>query len=134
MSTSVYATDDKDILLALQLIQSNMERKISVKDLLVEIPLSRRLLEIRFKRITGESIYQYIPRVRVEHFAELLLSSNDSVVDIAYSIGVPSTVAVPGGRLSPCGNQGCLKAYTSASGVAQTAKEWLSESSLFLFF
>lgn len=87
MSTSVYATDDKEILLALQYIHSNIERKISVKDLLTEIPLSRRLLEIRFKKITGESIYQYISRVRVEHFAELLLSSNDSVVDIAYSMG-----------------------------------------------
>lgn len=38
------------------------------------------------------------------------------------------TVAVPGGRPSSCGNLGCLEAYTSASGVAQTAREWLSES------
>lgn len=87
MTTSVYATDDKAILDTLQFIHSNIEKKISVKDVLREIPLSRRLLEIRFKNIIGESLYQYISRVRVEYFAELLLTTNDSVVNIAYSMG-----------------------------------------------
>lgn len=87
MSTAAYATDDKSILRALQFIHANIERKISVRDILDEVPVSRRLLEIRFKAVTGESIYQYISRARVEHFAELILNSNDAIVDIAYSIG-----------------------------------------------
>lgn len=36
--------------------------------------------------------------------------------------------AVPDGRLCGCGNRGCLEAYCSATGVARTAKELLSET------
>lgn len=38
------------------------------------------------------------------------------------------TIAVPGGRPSPCGLKGCLEEYASATGVARTAKEWLENS------
>lgn len=36
---------------------------------------------------------------------------------------------VPNGRVCGCGKQGCLEAYTAASGVVQTAKELMEESS-----
>ena len=36
---------------------------------------------------------------------------------------------VPNGRMCGCGKQGCLEAYTAASGVVQTAKELMEESS-----
>lgn len=53
MSTSVFATKDKEVVKALRFIGLNMERKISVSDILKEVPLSRRLLETRFKQATG---------------------------------------------------------------------------------
>lgn len=35
------------------------------------------------------------------------------------------TCAIRDGRLCGCGKRGCLEAYTSATGVARTAQEWL---------
>lgn len=35
------------------------------------------------------------------------------------------TTIIPGGRVCGCGKKGCLETYTSATGVARTAKEYL---------
>lgn len=86
MSTSVYATKDKEIVRALRYISLNVDKKIGVPDILKEIPLSRRLLETRFKKATGYTVYNYISRQRVERFADLLLQSNDTIAEIAYQM------------------------------------------------
>ena len=83
VSSSVFATDDKAVIRALRFIQANVDRRIQVTDVLEHVPLSRRLLEQRFKKMTGCSIYNYISMQRMERFAQLLLSSNDSVTEIA---------------------------------------------------
>jgi LacI family transcriptional regulator len=83
VSSSVFATNDKSVLKALRFIHANVDRKLQVSDVLEHVPLSRRLLEQRFKNMTGMSIYSYISTLRMERFAYLLLSSNDSVSDIA---------------------------------------------------
>ncbi len=87
VSTSAYATTDKEVLTALQFIRQNLDRKISVNDVLEQVPLSRRLLEVRFKKVIGESIYQYISMQRIARFAEMLLETNDSIQEIAYKLG-----------------------------------------------
>lgn len=83
LSSSVFATNDKEVLTALRYIHANVDTKIQVKDVLSSVPLSRRLLEQRFKHMTGMTIYNYISVQRMERFAQLLLSSSDSVSDIA---------------------------------------------------
>lgn len=83
LSSSVFATDDKEVLAALIFIQANIDSKIQVTDVLKNVPLSRRLLEQRFKAMTGTTIYSYISFHRIERFAQLLISSNDSITDIA---------------------------------------------------
>jgi len=87
ISSSIFATKDTAILKALQFIQSNLEDKISVSDVLKVVPLSRRLLEIRFKEVTGDTIYNYISRLRIERFAYLLLNTGDSVLTISEKLG-----------------------------------------------
>ena len=87
ISSSAYATNDGAVLKALQYIHKNIDQKISVNDILTEVPLSRRLLEIRFRQVTKESIYSYISRQRIKCFASLLLSSTDSVSLIAQNMG-----------------------------------------------
>ena len=94
MSTSVFATKDKEVVKALQFISRNVENKILVPDILKEVPLSRRLLETRFKKVTGYTIYSYISRQRIEHFAELLLRTNDSVSEIAARMDEPDTKSI----------------------------------------
>ncbi|MCR5744313.1 MAG: DNA-binding transcriptional regulator [Bacteroidales bacterium] len=87
VSTSAYATTDKDVLTALQFIRQNLHKKITVSDVLEQVPLSRRLLEVRFKKVLGESIYQYISKQRIGRFSELLLETNDAIQEIAYTMG-----------------------------------------------
>ena len=87
VSTSAYATTDKEVLLALQFIRQNLDKKLSVNDVLEQVPLSRRLLEVRFKNVLGESIYQYISQQRIGRFSEMLLETNDSIQEIAYKLG-----------------------------------------------
>ena len=87
ISTAAYATGDSEIQKAIMFIHQNSRRKISVDDVVEQVALSRRLLEIRFKEITGESIYQYIMLLRLKTFAEMLIETNEQVINIALSIG-----------------------------------------------
>ena len=83
LSSSVFATNDKEVLMALRFIHANLDSKIMVTDVLDNVPMSRRLLEHRFKKMTGMTIYNYISIQRIERFAQLLISSNDSISEIA---------------------------------------------------
>jgi LacI family transcriptional regulator len=94
VSTSAYATTDKEVLTALQFIRQNLGKKISVEDVLEQVPLSRRILEVRFKKVIGNSIYQYISQQRISRFAELLLETNDSIQEIAYKLGEDDAKAI----------------------------------------
>ena len=89
LSTDIYSTGDPHVLIALKYIHHNLTHKITVEDIVQQVPLSRRLLEIRFKEITGNSIYQYIINLRMERFSQLLLEVNEPIADIAISAGLP---------------------------------------------
>lgn len=88
LSTDVYATDDPYIRVALQYIHQHLLTKISVTDIVRRVPLSRRLLEMRFKQVTGQPVYQYIFNLRMDRFAQLLLASNDPIAEVAMSAGL----------------------------------------------
>ena len=88
-SSNVIATRDTGIHQALQYINDNIDHKILVTDVLAHVPMSRRLLEQRFLKATGSTIYQYITQLRVDRFAQLLLSSKDSVADICARMDEP---------------------------------------------
>lgn len=94
LSSSLFATNDKEILAALRFIHANIDAKIQVTDVLKNVPLSRRLLEQRFKKMTGTTIYNYISFLRIDRFAQLLISSNDSVSDIAARMDEPDTKSI----------------------------------------
>ena len=87
ISTAAYATDDTEVQKAIMFIHQNRRRKISVDDVVEQVAVSRRLLEIRFKEATGETIYQYIMLLRLKTFAEMLIETNEQVINIALSIG-----------------------------------------------
>ena len=89
MSTSVFATGDREVVKALQFISKNIDNRIGVPDVLKEVPLSRRLLETRFKKVTGSTIYNYISRQRADRFAYLLVNTKDTVAEIAARMDDP---------------------------------------------
>jgi len=53
--------------------------------------VSRRLLEQRFKEVTGTSLYNVISNLRIEYFAQQLISSSETVSEIAARMDEPDT-------------------------------------------
>jgi LacI family transcriptional regulator len=87
-STDVFATDDPDLLAAMHFLRENAFRGITVKDLTNEIPVSRRLLEARFKQWLGRSPHEELARLRVERVKELLAETDLPLKAIAQRIGI----------------------------------------------
>lgn len=94
MSTAAYATDDTQIIKAIFYIYKNFQKNISVRDVMSETALSRRLLERRFKNVTGQSIYQFISDLRIKHFAEMLRETDELIINIALSLGESDTKSI----------------------------------------
>ena len=94
MSTAAFATDDQQILKAILFIHQNVLKKISVGDVMAEAALSRRLLERRFKSVTGKTLYEYITELKLKHFAEQLQETDLQVMEIALSMGENDTKSI----------------------------------------
>lgn len=94
MSTAAYATDDQQIEKAILFIHRSIHKKIFVKDVMQEVALSRRLLEIRFKQVTGKTLHQYISDLKLKRFSEMLLDSDEPVVNLALSLGETDTKTI----------------------------------------
>ena len=94
MSTAAFATDDQQILKALLFIHKNALKKISVSDVMTEAALSRRLLERRFKSVTGKTLYEYITDQKLKYFAEQLQDTDEQVINIALSMGENDTKSI----------------------------------------
>lgn len=86
-STSILNVKDPHVLKMIRYIDNNYSLDIKVEDILKIVPLSRRSVEMRFKKATGYTIYQYLLTVRIEHFAYLINTTDRSYVDIAYDVG-----------------------------------------------
>lgn len=82
-STNSFATDDMYINEALEFIHSNLDKALNVTDLVNKLPLSRRLLEMRFKKVTGRSVYNYIIYNRIEEFARKIHETDKPINEIA---------------------------------------------------
>jgi len=85
-STNTYAAEEPYVQKAIDIIHDNMDRKFNVADLLSRLPVSRRLLEIRFRKVTGTTLHTYIIRRRIERFAHRLLSSVEPVKEVALDM------------------------------------------------
>jgi LacI family transcriptional regulator len=86
-SSDVLALADSEVAAAVRFIRDRGGREINVEDLLARTQLSRRSLEMRFRKALGRSPYQEIRRVQLER-AKLLLSRTDRPVrEIADACG-----------------------------------------------
>lgn len=88
-SSNLITTKDAQVCQALTFIHSNITRKILVKDVREHVPLSRRLLEQRFLKATGKTIYQYISELRIDYLARLLLETDEPVSNLAARMDEP---------------------------------------------
>jgi LacI family transcriptional regulator len=90
-STDVLALADAEVAAAVRFIRDRGGREINVENLLAQTRLSRRSLEMRFRKALGRSPYQEIRRVQIER-AKLLLTRTDRPMrEIADACGFRET-------------------------------------------
>ena len=86
-STERFAVSDRHIEQLLQYIDNNYQNPLSVDELTQIIPFSRRVLEKKFKRETGTSVYQCLLDLRIEKFADLLITTDLPLIEAATRSG-----------------------------------------------
>ena len=89
-STDVLAMEDRMVARALQFIRSHSNEPIQVADVVEAVPISRRLLQKRFKMVLGRTILDEIRHSRAEQVAEMLSQTNLPVSQVALICGYPS--------------------------------------------
>lgn len=86
-STDVLAIDDPQIARALRFVRDHACDPIDVSDLLRVVPLSRRILETRFRQLLNHSPHTEILNVRLNRVKQLLTDSDLSLEEIATRAG-----------------------------------------------
>ncbi|HAS39718.1 MAG TPA: AraC family transcriptional regulator [Microscillaceae bacterium] len=69
------------------LIEQSYASNLSIDQLATEKATNRRTLERRFRAATGNSVIQYLQRVRVESAKKILEKENSNVTDAMYAVG-----------------------------------------------
>jgi len=86
-STNILAIDDPDVAKALRFIREHANEGINVSDVLRNVPISRRVLEHRFRQCLGRSPHEEILRLKVQRIRQLLQESDLSLQEIALQTG-----------------------------------------------
>ena len=85
--------EDETIKKVQEFIEQNVLDKITVDQLASNFALSRRNLERRFKKATGNTVVEYIQRVRIEAAKMTLEQSRENVNEVMYKVGYTDTKA-----------------------------------------
>jgi LacI family transcriptional regulator len=90
-STNVVAVEDKLVSQALNFIHQNAQRLIQVEDVVKALSVSRRNLHDKFMKTLGRSVFDEIKRVRIDLISQMLIETDLSISDIAFSLGYDNT-------------------------------------------
>lgn len=72
---------------AIQQIQSNYQQQLTIESLAATLNINRSYLHRIFKQVLNISPQQYLIRIRLEKSQQLLVETNHSIKEIAYSVG-----------------------------------------------
>lgn len=84
---------DLEVKKAQEFIEANYRGKLTVDALCDLLALGRRSLERRFKQATGNTVSEYIQRVRIEAAKKSLETSRKNVAEVMYEAGYSDTKA-----------------------------------------
>lgn len=90
LSTDVVAVEDQDIARAVRFIRENALRGLGVEEVLVAVPISRSLLERKFRKMLGHSPYEAILNVRLRHACDLLATADVPIARVGELCGFSS--------------------------------------------
>lgn len=86
-STDILAVSDKQVADAMRFIRIRSREPIQVSDVADAVAMTRQGLNKKFKRALSRSIHAEIAGVRVGQIIRLLLETDMSISEIAYSMG-----------------------------------------------
>jgi LacI family transcriptional regulator len=90
-SSNLLAVDNPVLLKALRFIQEHLSESLTVKDLLRVVPMSRRRLEVEFRRCLGRTPKDEILRMRIENAKRLLAQTDLQMPLVAERSGFAYT-------------------------------------------
>lgn len=79
--------EDETIMKVQEFIEENFSDKITVDQLAARFNVTRRTFERRFKKVTQNTVAEYIQRVKIEAAKKLLESGRKTVSDIMHEVG-----------------------------------------------
>ena len=79
--------EDQPVLDAQEFIESNPTKTFTVDEICERVDIGRRIFERRFRKSTGNSIAEYIQRVKVEFAKKQLESPSKTINEIIYEVG-----------------------------------------------
>jgi LacI family transcriptional regulator, galactose operon repressor len=90
VSSRIFPTKDPLVRRALEMIHGRVDSGISTPDLIEAIPLSRRSLEIRFRRETGKTLHRAIMDARLARACDLLRDTETKIAAVSHESGFQS--------------------------------------------
>ncbi|MEI7735183.1 MAG: helix-turn-helix domain-containing protein [Ferruginibacter sp.] len=85
--------EDEEIKKVQEFIENNYAEKISVDALCEKFSIGRRTFERRFKKATGNSVVEYMQRVKMEAAKKQLETGRRTVNEVMFEVGYTDTKA-----------------------------------------
>jgi LacI family transcriptional regulator len=89
-STDVKVFDGPEVSAALSFIHRNRSRYFTVDDVAKAVGISRRTLEVKFRKSVGRTILAEILRIRLDHVKHMLRETDLTIPRIAEASGFNS--------------------------------------------
>lgn len=86
-STDVLAIDDREVVAALRYISAHAIEGIGIDDVLRQVPLSRSVLQRRFRKVMGHTIMTEIQDAKIRHASRLITETDTPLNVIAFTSG-----------------------------------------------
>lgn len=85
--------DDEAIQKAQQYIEEKFDDRITVEELADKFAVGRRTLERRFKKATGNTVVEYMQRVKIEAAKRSFETSRKNISEVMFDVGYTDTKA-----------------------------------------
>lgn len=89
-STGVSAEKDENLRLAIGYMYSNFNKQLTLEDIAAQVGLSKYYFGREFKRLTGETPFEFIHRIRCEYAKKMMSYGVKSVQEICDICGFES--------------------------------------------
>jgi LacI family transcriptional regulator len=86
-STDIFAINEPEIVQALKYIKQNSNKPIQVNDIISNVYISKRSLQLKFQKVLGRSIHEEIVQAHLENAKTMLIETNMPIDEIARRSG-----------------------------------------------